>query len=295
MMDWGMYKPVLTALALPPVPMLVLILLGAGLSASRRRAGLCMVWLGVAGIWLCACSGLAIWVQDAWLVPGKPVTVQQVTELAARMKAESVGTSSGAGSSEGDTKSAPLAIIVLGAGRDALSPEYGTADLSVYSADRLRYGIWLSRHTGVPIGFSGGVGWAQKDGRAAGEAVSEAEVAAIVAKEHFGWPLRWVEGESADTRQNAARTVEMLSAQGVRGVVVVTQAHHVRRARRAFEEAAQRMADRHPGAAPMTVLMAPMDSWGRDERPMLTWLPSATGMRDLNVALRECLGWLMGM
>lgn len=294
MMHWEMYKPVLTALALPPVPLLALILLGAWLTKARRRAGLSLIWTGVVGIWLCACPGLATWLQDAWLTPGRPVTVRQVVDLAARLKARPAAAAPSSSGVQGGGE--PLAIIVLGAGRDALSPEYGSADLSVYSADRLRYGVWLSRHTGVPLGFSGGVGWAQKpQADASGQDVSEAGTAAIVSKKHFGWPLRWVEAQSADTRQNAVRTVDMLTAQGVRGVVVVTHAYHVKRARRAFEEAARSAAQGHPGMVPMTVMMAPMDLWSGDERQALTWLPSATGMRDVSIALRECLGWLMGM
>ena len=293
MTDWGMLKPVLTALVLPPVPLLVLILLGSWMCRSRRMAGLALVWLGVVGLWLCACPGTAVWVQDALLRPGPRITVQEVVDLAARLKA---------GEPADGAPLEPLGIIVLGAGRTPLSLEYGMADLSAASTERLRYGIWLSRQSGVPVGFSGGVGWAQKtDGSEGGQQVdaavdiSEAAVAATIAKDQFGWPMRWVEGESADTRQNAARTVDMLSAQGVRGVVVVTHAFHAQRARRAFEEAAETAAARHPGAARLTVAMASMGYWGPEDRPILTWLPSASGMRNVNFALRECVGFLMGM
>jgi hypothetical protein len=41
------------------------------------------------------------------------------------------------------------------------APEYGVGNLAAPSLERLRYGLWLSRSTGVPVAFSGGVGWAQ--------------------------------------------------------------------------------------------------------------------------------------
>jgi uncharacterized SAM-binding protein YcdF (DUF218 family) len=220
MNEWAAYKPILTALALPPVPFLVLILAGAYLASSRRTIGRLVVWMAVCGLWLSACQGCATWLQDQVLKPAPPLLGERQLVFTANKR--------------GDAPSA--AIIVLGGGRDLLSTEYGLPDLSTASAERLRYGIWLSRQMALPLGVSGGVGWAQQG---AAPTAPEAEVAATIAREQYAWPLRWVEGQSADTRGNAVKTVAMLSGQGVYRVVLVTHAYHMHRAMKVFQEAAR--------------------------------------------------------
>lgn len=271
MNEWAMYKPLLTALALPPVPFLLLVVVGALAVSWRRGLGYLMVMCGVAGIWLSACDGTALWLQNHVLRPVAALGPGDLTALSQRRD--------------------EAAIIVLGAGRDALAREYGMADLSANSAERLRYGVWLSRRTGLSLGFSGGLGWAQKS---AGRGASEAEVAARVASDLYGVKLRWVESDSADTRQNAIRTMEMMMAQGMREVVLVTQAFHMPRAYKVFEQEAKRAAQRVKGAEAVRVTPAPMNFLSEAERPLLSWLPSSSGMRNVSFALRECLGLLVG-
>jgi hypothetical protein len=62
-------------------------------------------------------------------------------------------------------KSPRTAIVVLGGGRRLLAPEYGVATLTPRSIERLRYGVWLARETGLPLAFSGGVGHGAKPAR----------------------------------------------------------------------------------------------------------------------------------
>lgn len=280
--DWGLLKPVLTAMTLPPVPWLALILAGAWRGRAGGRCGVALVCVGVLGIWLGACQGSAIWLQNHVLRPGPALEVQR-WRAAQPLRA-----------GQGHVPP-PAAVMVLGSGRDAMAPEYGMADLSAPSAERLRYGVWLSRQTGLPLGFSGGVGWAQQAHDAVGgaAATSEAGVAARLAREMYGWPLTWVESQSADTRANAARTVAMLARQGVREIVLVTHAFHMPRAHRAFEEAAAVEA-RASGLPAIRVVRAPIAFWGAGERPWLDWLPSSQGMHNVYVALRECAGLLAG-
>ena len=65
------------------------------------------------------------------------------------------------------------AIVVLGAGRRLLAPEYGVAELSSMGTERLRYGVWLSRQTGLPLAFSGGVALGSDPGPAEAPAPSQ--------------------------------------------------------------------------------------------------------------------------
>ena len=53
------WKPILTALILPPVPFLVLLLVGARLILPRRGLGWFLIVLSVAGLWLAHCTGAA--------------------------------------------------------------------------------------------------------------------------------------------------------------------------------------------------------------------------------------------
>ncbi|TAK93397.1 MAG: YdcF family protein [Aquabacterium sp.] len=280
MNDWGIYKPILTTLALPPVPFLLLILIGARLILPRRGLGYLVLMLGVLGVWMSTCQVTAVWLQDRFLHP--PVALQG--EALARLE---LVVRKGGRSVQGGAP--PAAIIVLGGGREAFAMEYGTSDLSKFSAERLRYGIWLVRRTGLPLGFSGGVGWAQRGDKGA----SEADIAAKVAQQTYGVPMRWVEAESVDTRGNAALTVAMLADQHVPEIVLVTDAFHMPRALRDFEQAAQRHVELRPGSPVIKVTPAPMGFWQHEDRAWLDWMPSIAGSVGVRLALKECLAALL--
>lgn len=250
------WKPALSTLLLPPVPLLALVLAGA--FARRRRRG--WVVAGVLALWLTSCAAVAEWAKQALLSPPPALAP---TQLQALLPAQG-------------------AIVVLGGGRDAWAPEYGTSNLNAASLQRLRYGLWLARASGLPVAFSGGVGHANQGGEA------EAQVAARIAAEEFRLPLRWTEDASRDTRENAARTVTLLAAQGVREVVLVTHDWHLPRAQRAFEQAAA------AAGVPLRLTPAPIERAPRIEQPLLRWLPSTEGFRLLREVLRERIGLWMG-
>jgi len=260
------WKPVLTALLLPPVPFLLLIVIGARLMLPRRGWGWLLVMLGVSGIWLSSCSGAVNWFDELVLKPPREIGVDRTAALKADAR-----------------RSPALAIVVLGGGLEPYAPEYGTSNLSDASLERLRYGLWLGRETGIPVAFSGGQGWGAAEGGA-----SEAETAARIASRDFNRPLRWTEAQSRDTRENAARTVGLLSRAGITHIVLVTHGWHMPRAQRAFEQAAAANA---PG---LRIEAAPMGLARRVERPELDWLPTARGHERMRQSLREALGLVLG-
>ncbi|MGQ0598436.1 MAG: YdcF family protein [Aquabacterium sp.] len=289
MADWASYKPLLTALAMPPVPFLVLILVGARLILPRRGLGYFVLLLGVAGIWFSGCQVTALALQDHILKPPGPLQGAALARLEASGRAYVQQVALARRSGRGAAVTPPAAVMALGAGRESLAPEYGMSDLTHFSAERLRYAIWLGQRTGLPIGFSGGVGWGQQGDVGA----SEAETAARVAQQFYGVPLRWTETRSADTRQNAMLTVAMLAEQHVREVVVVTDAFHMPRALRLFNEAAKHEAALHPDRPALTVTPAATHYWRREGA--LDWLPSVGGASNVRVALKEALAKLTGV
>lgn len=257
------WKPMIAALLLPPVPLLLLTLIGARMILWRRGWGWLVLLLSVAGMWFSACAGLAEWLLQGMLNPPPVLTRSEIAEL----KKEAAG---------GHT-----AIVVLGGGRQAFAPEYSLSNLTGHSLERLRYGIWLGRETGAPVAFSGGVG------HGGGSGPAEADVAARIAASEFGRPLRWTEDQSRDTRENAMQSLAVLKPAGITRIVLVTHKYHMRRALRDFRDAAQR-------SGGVEVTAAPMDAAPHVERPALRWMPSSEGYTLMRQTLREAVGLLMG-
>ena len=257
------WKPLLTLLVLPPVPLLLLVLWGAWRLARRRAAGWVAVGLGLAALWVTCTPALGDSLIDVLTTPPPALAAAERAALAG----------------------APhTAIVVLGAGRKLLAPEYAAADLKPMTLERLRYGLWLARQTRLPLAYSGGLGY----GSLAGP--SEAAVAGQVAKRDFGQTLRWAEDRSRDTNENARLTVALLQADGIRQIVLVTHDFHQRRALAAFERAlrasgvAMRLVPAPVGLRPN---LGPDLSWG-------DYLPSAEGFTLTRLALHEWLGRMAG-
>jgi uncharacterized SAM-binding protein YcdF (DUF218 family) len=259
-------KPYLTALLLPPVPLLLLALLGARVILRRRGLGWLLLLMAVTLLYLSTVRASAVVLHDQALRPPPPISAERIAQI----KAEARGGPS-------------TAIVVLGGGRRSFAPEYSVADLNPTSFERLRYGMWLARQTGAPMAFTGGVGWAAIDRSNIG--ATEAEIAARIAKTEFDLPLRWVEGASRDTRENAILTIKPLREAGVRRVVLVTDSWHMPRALREFQQQA---------GADITVEPAAMGYVRLQGTLAEDWLPSGGGMLDTRSVLRELLARVGG-
>lgn len=255
------WKPVIAALLLPPAPFILLVLVGGRLLSRQRRIGWMALVTGVLGIWFMCTTVAGMALTRLLLAPPRALSLSEVGAL----------------------KGAPkTAIVVLGGGRKALSAEYGAPALNNFGIERLRYGLWLSRLTALPVAFSGGIGHGSAPGP------SEAEIAARSAELEFGHPIRWTETRSRDTNENALLTLPLLKEQGIERLVLVTHDFHMRRALAAFERASQRT------SIAMAVTPAPMGMGGSDRIEPGDWLPSRTGFVMVNLALHEWLGRIGG-
>jgi uncharacterized SAM-binding protein YcdF (DUF218 family) len=257
------WKPVATALVMPPIPLFLLLLIGARLILPRRGLGWFVILLSLAGLWLSACAGIGQMLTRFALKPPAPYSIDAIASLKQAVKDKQ-----------------PVAIVVLGGGAEPLAPEYGISNLSPLSLERLRYGLWLSRETGAPVAFSGGVGWIQPSDAQA----PEAQIAARIAAKEFGQPLKWVEERSRDTRENAGYTLQQLKPDGITRIVLVTHGWHMPRAQKMFEQAA---------GSGVRIEPAPMGLAQRATRPVLDWIPTPHGYQKVQHALRELLALLV--
>ena len=254
-MELGIFKPLLTSLAMPPLAPLLLALLGVLLAWRKKRGGLVLITLSLLALWLLSCHGTAVWLARHALPQYAPVS-------SAQLKAGGV-----------------QAIVILGGGLLPAAPEYGgDAQPSPFTAARLRYGVWLARQSRLPLAYTGGVGWAA-DGV---QLLPEAEVVAQVALRDYGVKLRWSEDASRDTSGNARLLAPMLQRDGVQRIALVTDIWHMPRSVAAFERAG------------LVVTPAPMGFVLPLERGLLQWLPSAQGLLASRLVLRECLGLAVG-
>lgn len=258
------WKPLVTALLLPPAPFLLMVLVGARLMFRRRLLAWCLVLLGVAGVWFSATPALGKLMRQTVHPVPLPISDERIAELA----------------KAADNRR--TAIVVLGGGLRELSPEYRMSNLSPASVERLRYGIWLARQTRLPLVFTGGLGHGARPG------ATEAEIASRIAEQEFRFPLRWTEDRSRDTAENGLLTVPLLKADGIQQVVLVSHDYHLRRAMRAFERGAE-----HAGVT-MRFEPAPMGMRPPHEWELADFLPSRTGFFDNHLVLHEWLGYLLG-
>jgi uncharacterized SAM-binding protein YcdF (DUF218 family) len=257
-MSLGELKPILTTLLLPPAGPVLALALGAALiwsagsSALRRRLGACLAVVAALALWLLSCNAVAVWLARTAL-PQVPVLEPA---QASALRAQGV-----------------QAVVVLGGGVLPEAPEYGQAQPCASTAARLRYGLKLARQAGLPLGFSGGVGWA-----AAGQGPwpSEAQAALAMARE-TGQEIRWLDGQSRDTFENAQAMRALLQPAGVYKIALVTQAWHMPRSVANFERAG------------FEVRPAPMGLVLPRSRPVLEWLPSPHGLQASTWVLREWL------
>ncbi|MDR8017825.1 YdcF family protein [Ectopseudomonas guguanensis] len=242
---------ILKQLLMPPGILLLLMLLGWWLRRRFPRLAWVCFASGFAGLWLMSLPAVMQW--SAGLLEREPVLEEaQWATLAQRADA----------------------IVILGAGREQNDPGWGGTDQpGLMALERLRYAARLARASGLPMAATGGLHYDQPP--------SEAALMADSMKRDYGLEIRWLEEQSRTTWENASLSAELLQPQGVRRVVLVTQAWHMSRARWCFEQAGFEVI-----TAPMGYLSAGY------EHPLGGWLPESRVIWQSSQLLNEVIGLL---
>ena len=236
-------RRIVEVVVLPPAGPLWLVLLGAALLPTRfKRFARWALAFGLVALFL-----LSLPIVEGWLMSS--VDRHPALDIEA-------------------TWPSADAIVVLGAGVQWGSREWGYDAPGPMAVARLRYAAEVHRRTSLPLLVTGYTGDGMRD----------------VMERDFQRPVRWIEDQSYDTWENAFKTAELLAAEapGVRRVYLVTHFWHMPRSVLAFE------------AAGFEPIPAPMGFSG--PAPHATWLdglrPQASPLLTSKLIMREWVGLL---
>jgi uncharacterized SAM-binding protein YcdF (DUF218 family) len=148
-----------------------------------------------------------------------------------------------------------------------MAPEYGGPAVGLELLERVSYGAFVARRTGLPVLVSG-------------TAPQALAMRATLARD-FGIEPRWVVDDSRDTFTDAQLSARLLKADGVERVVLVTSSGHEWRAAHEFSSAG------------LAVEPAPVHVSAPHARGLEDWLPGPLGLLRSREALYEIIGDLV--
>jgi uncharacterized SAM-binding protein YcdF (DUF218 family) len=237
-------KSLFLTLAMPPAGFVVLIIIGLLMRRAWHRTGRRLTWVSLVALILFGMPVVSYSMLLA-LESGLPLTPP--------------------------ADQPPQAIVVLGAEVIRAHNERLGIRPGLLTLDRLRTAAALHRRTGLPILVTGGT--TQPNTPAVGLVMEES------LKDDFQTPPRWVESKSSDTWENARFSADILRAEGITSVYVVTHCWHMRRAVLAFQ------------GTGLTVTAFPTsldDPLGFD---LYDFLPRASGWQTGFFAVHEWIGY----
>jgi uncharacterized SAM-binding protein YcdF (DUF218 family) len=237
-------RGILITLAMPPTGFVVLIVAGLLLRGGWRRFGRRLTWTSLIAL----------------ILFGMPVVSYSML-LALETGLPLVP----------PADHPPQAIIVLGGEVIRAHQERLGIRPGLLTLDRLRTGAALHRRTGLPILVTGGT--TQPDTPAVGLVMAQS------LEDDFQTPARWVESKSADTWENARFSADILRAEGITSVYIVTHAWHMRRAVLAFQ------------GTGLTVTAAPTSLDDPLGPNLSDFLPRAAGWQTGYFAIHEWIGY----
>ena len=231
-------KTLLKNLILPPAGPLLLALLGLALLKVRPRLGKIFLLAGLASLWLLA----------------TPIVSDALTGLVELYPPLDFRQAANA-----------QAIVILGGGgQRPFAPEYQGPAAEPLLLERLSYGAYVAKKTGLPIlvtGFS-----------------IEARAMHDSLQRNFGVETRWIDAEAYDTFQNARNSARILAADNVHRIVLVTRATHMRRSVQEFADAG------------FDVVPAPVGILAMRDFSVLRYIPDPEALLRSHMAIYELIG-----
>jgi uncharacterized SAM-binding protein YcdF (DUF218 family) len=240
-MTMDVLKQLVKWFVLPPMGPIVVVYIGLFMTIWRKAAGLSVAFAGIIVLSLLATpavSGLLILALDP------PPVFDPTAARAAR------------------------AIVILGGGVRRNAPEYGGPSLGSITLQRVRYGAHLARLTGLPILVSGGP---------ARGAPPEAILMRNALNNEFGVRVRWIEGRSHNTHENARNSAAILMRNQISTVILVGHSFDFPRTRNEFS------------AAGIDAIPAPIDIPPTIPTEISDFVPSAYGLLQSYYACYEIL------
>ncbi|MBE0583246.1 MAG: YdcF family protein [Desulfofustis sp.] len=164
------------------------------------------------------------------------------------------------------------AIVVLGFGPYHDSPEYGGVTSDRDEISRLRYAAYLHRDFGLPVAVIGG------DRLDIGN--TGAERMGDVLEREFNVPVRYRDGRSVHTFDNAKYALDILSKDRINRIVLVTHAWHMFRSKLAFEKEG------------FSVIAAPTQFFtqGPLQKGIGAWIPTSEALERNHWFFHEIIG-----
>lgn len=241
-MSW-FFTNLISAFLLPPLNLLLIAAIGLWLWHKRPYVARVLLTTSFALLWLLSTPYFA----EALLhgLEGKPRVIDARKPLAD-------------------------AIVVLGGGTYFHAPEYGADTVSNATLERLRFAAKLQRETGKPILVTGG--------KPLGNSQSEAEQMKQVLEQEFRIKVRWAEGASDNTLENARLSRDLLKPAGISRIYLITHAWHIPRAVQSFQ------------ASGLEVIPAPMAYTTRYRTDLLAFVPNADALRNSRIFMHELIG-----
>jgi uncharacterized SAM-binding protein YcdF (DUF218 family) len=190
-------KTALKNLFLPPAGPLLVAL--AGLLVIKRRPvlGRSLMFIGIATLWLLS-------------TPIVANSLQSMAEHYPPLDLRAAGNAQ--------------AIVILGGGGQRLyAPEYDGPAAGPILLERLSYGAYVAHETQLPVLVTG-------------MKVEASAMHATLAR-NFGIETRWVDDRAYDTFENARNSAQLLKADGIQRIILVTHGTHMRRAVEEFRAA----------------------------------------------------------
>lgn len=231
-------KTIFRQLVLPPAGPLLLAIAGLLLLQRRPRLGRTLVAIGLGSLWLLA----------------TPVIAGAITRLAEHYPALDLARLDGA-----------QAIVILGGGgARTWAPEYRGPAASAELLEKLSYGAYLARHTGLPILVTGyGI---------------EADAMRATLRQNFDLTPRWIDAQAFDTYENARNAAAMLKRDRIERIILLTRATHMRRSVNEFS------------ATGLAVVPAPIGIHTHEPTHAWDFIPSTEGLRMSYEVFYELVG-----